>query len=119
MDEYLYNSMSSYFNILEKVGYANSKLSDSLLVFIFYYHLLNEDYRGRVSKDDYRLIEKALNCLYGTTCLTPYPEYLKMGKLHKGDLSELAQRVQNLEDTEVLKLQEGADEESDITIEIG
>ena len=38
------------------------------------------------------------------TCLIPYPDYLKMGKLHLGEVTELAQRVKNIEDTEVVKL---------------
>lgn len=49
------------------------------------------------------LIEKALDCLYGSTCLIPYPDYLKMGKLHLGEMTELVQRIENLENTNVLK----------------
>jgi hypothetical protein len=62
------------------------------------------DYRGLLSKDDYRLIEKALDCLYGSTCLIPYPDYLKMNKLHLGEMTEMAQRVKTLEDTDVVKV---------------
>ena len=35
----------------------------------------------------------ALDCLFGSTCLIPYPDYLKMGKLHLGDMTEVSQRI--------------------------
>jgi hypothetical protein len=88
-----------------------------LLVLIFYRDFVYNDYRGLISKDDYLMIERALDCLYGSTCLIPYPDYLKMGKLHIGEMTEMANRVKNLENTEVLKAFdfEGSDD-SDIVI---
>ena len=74
-----------------------------LLLLIFYRDFVYHDYRGLLSREDYLLIERALDCLWGSTCLIPYPDYLKMGKLHLGEMTEMAQRVKNLEDTEVLK----------------
>jgi hypothetical protein len=71
---------------------------------MFYNDFVYTDYRGFLSKDDYRLIERALNCLFGSTCLIPYPDYLKMGKLHLGEITEVAQRVKTLEETSVVKL---------------
>ena len=41
--------------------------------------------------------------MFGTNCLIPYPDYLKMGKLHLGQMTELAHRVKVIEDTDVLK----------------
>ena len=75
-----------------------------------------EDYRGILSREDYGLIEKALNCLYGNNCLIPYPNYLKMGKLNLGAMTEMAQRVKKLEDTDVLKL--GAEELEGSDVEV-
>ncbi len=103
MDEIVYNALSSYYNALEKLGYMSAGNSRKLLVLAFYRDFILEDYKGLISKEDYHLIEKALNCLYGSTCLIPYPDYLKMGKLRLGSLSELASRVKALEDTNVLK----------------
>ena len=54
-------------------------------------------------RKDYHIIEMALNCLFGSNCLIPYPDYLKMGKLHIGEMTEMAQRVKTLENTDVLK----------------
>ena len=117
MDEILYNSLSSYFHALEYKGYMPYSQMQKLLVLIFYRDFVYNDYRGLISKDDYLMIERALDCLYGSTCLIPYPDYLKMGKLHIGEMTEMANRVKNLENTEVLKAFnfEGSDD-SDIAI---
>lgn len=117
MDEILYNSLSSYFNALEYKGYMPYPQMQKLLVLLFYRDFVFNDYRGFIDKDDYLIIERALDCLYGSTCLIPYPDYLKMGKLHIGEMTEMANRVKNLENTEVLKAFdfEGSDD-SDIVI---
>ena len=104
MDEMIYNALTSYYHALEKLGYMSNSQAQKLLLLIFYRDFVFNDYRGLISREDYQLIERALNCLYGTTCLIPYPDYLKMGKLHLGEVTELAQRVKNIEDTEVVKL---------------
>ena len=121
MDEMIYNALSQYFTVLKKTGYYKYADVMKLLVLIFYNEFVFSDFRGKLSKADYQLIERALNCLYGTSCLIPYPDYLKMGKLHLGEISEMAQRVKTMEDTNVLKLihdlenAEG-DAESDVII---
>lgn len=78
MDEFVYNALSRYFHALEVSGYMNEKNIDSLLILIFYYHLIADDLNGYIDEKDYRTIEKALNCLYGSNCLIPYPDYLSM-----------------------------------------
>ena len=93
MDEVLYNSLCRYFNALSKLGSMSYSQVDKLLVLIFYKHFVYEDYRGYLSKEDYRSIEMALDCLFGSSCLIPYPDYLKMGKLHLGDMTEVSQRI--------------------------
>jgi hypothetical protein len=117
MDEILYNSITQYYNTLSKLGHISYDNAYKILLLSFYRDFALNDYRGLISKDDYLTIEKALNCLFGTTCLIPYPDYLKMGKLHLGEISELAQRVKALEDTEVVKAPDTVDiEVPDITI---
>ena len=104
MDEMILNSLNQYYTVLRKTGYYKYADVRKLLVLIFYRDFVFNDYRGLLTKADYMLIERALNCLYGTTCLIPYPDYLKMGKLHLGEMTEIAQRVKNIEDTNVIKL---------------
>lgn len=103
MDEMIYEALSSYYHALGLKGYMSNSHAEKLLLLIFYKDFVFHDYRGILSKDDYHLIERALECLYGTTCLIPYPDYLKMGKLHLGEVTELATRLKVLEETEVLK----------------
>ena len=112
MDEMIYNTLSYYFHALEVKGYMPFRDSVKALLLIFYRDFVFNDYRARITEEDYHLIEKALDCLYGTTCLIPYPDYLKMGKLYLGEMTEIAQRVKTLEDTPVLKLLDTEDAES-------
>ena len=103
MDSIIYNAITQYYAALCKLGYYSYQSVFGLLVLCFYRDFVFQDYRGRISRKDYHEIEKALNCLFGSTCLIPYPDYLKMGKLHLGEITELSHRVSTLEDTDVLK----------------
>lgn len=103
MDEILYEALTSYYKALEKIGYLSRPHVLKLLVLCFYRDFVYNDYKAKLDKKDYCLIEKALDCIYGTSCLIPYPDYLKMGKLHLGEVTEMAQRLKNLENTVVVK----------------
>lgn len=103
MNNIIYNALSSYYHALELKGYMPHSQAQKLLLLVFYRDFVFHDYRGLLSKDDYHLIERALDCLWGSSCLIPYPDYLKMGKLHLGEMTEMAHRVKTLEDTDVLK----------------
>lgn len=116
MDNILYNSLSNYYHVLELKGYMPHIHAQKLLLLIFYRDFIMKDYRGLLSKEDYHLIEKALDCLWGSSCLIPYPDYLKMGKLHLGAMTEMAQRVKTLEETDVLKAFDTEDTNGDIMI---
>ena len=116
MDNIIFNAITQYYTALSKLGYYKYGDVFSLLVLCFLRDFVYQDYRGTLSKSDYSIIEKALNCLFGSNCLIPYPDYLKMGKLHIGEMTEMAHRVKTLEETEVLKAFDGDDENSDIMI---
>ena len=116
MDSIVYNAITKYYTALSKLGYYKYGDVFSLLVLCFLRDFVYQDYRGILNKSDYSIIEKALNCLFGSNCLIPYPDYLKMGKLHIGEMTEMAHRVKTLEETEVLKAFDGNDENSDIMI---
>ena len=103
MDRIIYNALCSYYNALEKTGYQSFKQTEKLLVLCFLRDFVYNDYRGLISKDDYHLIERALDCLYGSSCLIPYPDYLKMNKLHLGQIEEITTRLKAVEDTKVIK----------------
>ena len=116
MDEFVYNSVYHYFTALDKLGYYKQEDVNKLLVLLFFYNFTTDDYKGNISKKDYTLIDKALYCLYGTSCLIPYPDYLKMGDLHLGDLSEVVTRIKNIENTKVIKSKQDIQEVDDIEI---
>lgn len=104
MDEIVYEALSRYYHALELKGYMSKSHSIKLLVLCFYWEFIFHGYHGLLTKKDYCLVEKALNCLYGTSCLIPYPDYLKMGKLHLGEMTEILNRVKALEDAKVVKV---------------
>lgn len=104
MDKIILNTLITYYDILKKRGYHSYVDAIRLLVLCFYRDFVFHDYDGILTKEDYSFIEKALNCLFGSTCLIPYPDYLKMGKLHIGETTELAQRIKAIEDADVLKV---------------
>ena len=99
----IFYALTGYYKTLSKLGYYRYDDVFRILILCFIRDFVFQDYRGILSREDYYEIEQALNCLFGTNCLIPYPDYLKMEKLHLGSMTELAQRVSNLEDTDVLK----------------
>ena len=88
MDRMIYSILDNYFNALGKLGYISYSQVEKLLILVFYRDFVYNDYEGLISKEDYHYIERALDCLYGSSCLIPYPDYLKMGKLHLGGMGE-------------------------------
>lgn len=104
MGDILLEALTKYYHALGVKGYMSKAHSEKLLVMAFYWDFMYNDYRALLSKKDYCLIERALDCIYETSCLIPYPDYLKMGKLRLGDMTEMAQRVKTLEETEVVKV---------------
>jgi hypothetical protein len=116
MDNIILEAINKYYKLLEQLGYCKYSESFSIIVLCFYRDFVFHDYRGILNRKDYHLIEKALECLFGRNCLISYPDYLKMGKLHIGSITELAHRLKTLEDTEVLKPMETENPESDIDI---
>ena len=118
MDEIVYEALSKYFHALEIHGYMSKTHSIKLLVLSFFKDFVFQDYRGILTREDYCLIERALDCLYGTSCLIPYPDYLKMGKLHLGEMTEMAQRVKTVEDTDVVKVMHDCENADDVQSDV-
>lgn len=101
MDNILYNAILNYFTKLSELGYVNYKDVDKLLLLVTIQEFIYNDFRGFITEDDYREIEKCLYKIFGTSCLVPYPNYCAnytMNKLHLGDISELSHRVEVNED---------------------
>ena len=98
MDDLLYNACVRYFTSLSHYGYRNEEEVKKLLLYVFIQELVNLT-SIVISEEDYKHIENALYCIYGTTCLIPYPEYCENPMyLHLGDVAELSVRVSRTED---------------------
>lgn len=93
MESYLHNSFSTYFKSLKHLGYVKDKDAQALLIYNFLFNLITTNYRFKISKEDYSIIERYLNSLYGRNCIMPYSDYLKMGKLNIGELTEISNRL--------------------------
>lgn len=72
----LFSAISSYFTSLSHFGYKKKSDVNNLLIYSFIEEMLTGRMREFITEDDYRYIEKALHCLYGSTCFIPYPEYV-------------------------------------------
>ena len=57
MEEVLYNSLSRYFERLGQVGYVPYNNVYKLLILSFIREIVDNDYRGYITKDDYPYIE--------------------------------------------------------------
>lgn len=98
----VYTAITKYFGHITNTGYMRQDNVNKLLLLIAVYNLLDNDFRALVSEDDYKLINNALYCLYGSTCLIPFPDYYnnKANRvMYKGSISELAHRVAVTEST--------------------
>jgi hypothetical protein len=123
MDSIVYNSITSYFNNLKNLGYTNYNDVFNLLFLIAIQEFIYNDFRGLITEEDYRLIEKALYKIFGTSCLVPYPNYCNnttMNKLHLGDITELANRVkvneeniEEIQNTKVVKTSDSYEKDID------
>ena len=57
MEEVLYNSLSRYFERLGRAGYVPYNNVYKLLILSFIREIVDNDYRGYITKDDYPYIE--------------------------------------------------------------
>lgn len=101
MDNIVYNSIKRYFNALSVLGYKSYNDTYKLLYVISIRDFVYNDFMGMITEDDYRIIERSLYNVFGTTCLLPYPQFCKskgMNKLHLGSVTELAHMVQHTQE---------------------
>lgn len=98
MDELLYNSCLRYFTSLANFGFKSESDVKKLLFYVYIQELVNTT-SIQISEEDYKHIENALYCMYGTTCLMPYPDYCNQDMTaHLGNTMELIARVDRLEE---------------------
>ena len=77
----LFKSLKTYYNTLFNTGYKKYSDVDKLLVYNYLIEILTGDMRIYVDEYDYRIIQRALNCIYGSSCLISYPQYINNDNL--------------------------------------
>ncbi len=98
MDDLLYNACLRYFMSLANYGFRSERDVKKLLMYVYIQELVNTT-SIVIPEEDYKHLENALYCLYGSTCLIPYPNYCERPMYaHLGDIVELSARVAKLED---------------------
>lgn len=70
--------LENYFNILSQTGYYKYPSVYKILVFLFIDDILNTEMNTFITEDDYKLMVDILECLYGSECLIPYPEFKEL-----------------------------------------
>lgn len=75
LDNLAYTGVSNYFKALSAFGYKGYKEVDKLLVLLFIEGLLRGPLSLYIDECDYKTITNVLYCLFGSTCLIPYPEF--------------------------------------------
>lgn len=100
MNNFVFNVLERYFINLTNTGYRKNSDVKKVLLLSHINKLLNNNFRGFITEDDYKKIERALYCLYGSSCLIPYPNYYNIKNpsvMYNGSISELTHRVINAE----------------------
>lgn len=70
-----YDAISRYFTTLAQFGYKSYSDVDKMLAFFGLVDML-DIFNGYITESDFRSITNAMYCLFGTTCLLRYPEYI-------------------------------------------
>lgn len=70
-----YIGICNYFQTLSTFGYKSYGEVNKLITLLFIEDLLRSSFSLYISEDDYRTITRVLYCLFGSTCLIPYPEF--------------------------------------------
>lgn len=73
-----YEALSRYFTALSQSGYMPYGEVDKLLVFLYIQELIEGKYNVTITEQDYKILQESLYCLYGSTCLIPYTEYVTL-----------------------------------------
>lgn len=73
MDRILYNILNQYFNTLTKVGYVRDELLYKILVVLYIYDCLNNDFRYFITEKDIKLMQDVLYQFFDSACEVSFP----------------------------------------------
>ena len=75
LDNLAKESLDRYFHTLSIYGYASYQSVYKEILLLFIEDLLSGPMSLYINEKDYRSISNVLYCLFGSTCLIPYPEF--------------------------------------------
>ena len=87
------NTVNRYFNSLSKLGYRNYTDVYKIIILTFLEELLDYDFFGFVSEEDYNAIMKAIYCLADNTCTIEFPSYATYDSIFRKSDVDLTPRV--------------------------
>lgn len=70
-----YEGLNRYFHSVSTFGYKNYGEVYKLLTLLYIEEVIFGPLGLYINECDYRTITNVLYCLYGSTCLIPYPEF--------------------------------------------
>lgn len=75
--EYSSEALERYFKHLENTGYEKDRNVMRLIALSFVESLLNSEMNAFISEENYKLISDFLYCMFGSSCLLPYPAFIE------------------------------------------
>lgn len=88
-------AVSRYFGRLTNFGYVPDVEVEKVLALLAIKDLVN---RYLLNEQQYRITEEALNCLWGSSCMLPYPEYIKQHSMVATDKEAIYRFTEEGED---------------------
>lgn len=73
MGEYIYTVLEKYFMHLKNYGHVKECDVKKVLVLTAIQDIV-EHFAGYITEEDYKALNNALYCLFGSSCLMPYPD---------------------------------------------
>lgn len=90
-----YVAVSRYFSRLANFGYIPDVEVEKVIALLAIKDLVN---RYLLNEQQYRIVENALTCLWGTSCMLPYPEYIKQHSMVATDKEAIYRFTEEGED---------------------
>lgn len=92
LNDELLKSLGTYFSALSRLGYVSYSEVDKLIAALFMSEILDGLFDVLISEEDFRSITNAINCLYGCSCILPYPD-MNRGESIKSPSGSLFPRI--------------------------
>lgn len=83
LDDIVEVALKRYYNALEVLGYKDNCSVEKLVVLTYIDDFINSSASKYITEEDRRVIANSLYCMFGTTCLIPFPDQIVSGVTSK------------------------------------